>query len=78
MELKFRAKVFGKDEVIESKSLLRSTAKEVFLVNTKATSHTYHDGSLHEMGDIYAIRADDGEALFIRVDPATLEVFHAE
>ena len=75
MKMKFRAKVYGKDKVIESKSILRSTNKEVFLINTEAT---YHDGTLDEMGDIYEIRSDGTEALFIRVDPDTLEVLHAE
>ena len=78
MRMKFRAKVYGKDEVIESKSILRSTDKEVFLINTEAASHTYHDGTLDEIGDIYEIRSDGTEALFIRVDPDTLEVLHAE
>ena len=76
--MKFRAKVYGKDKVIESKSILRSTDKEVFLINTEAASHTYHDGTLDEIGDIYVIRSDGAEALFIRVDPDTLEVLHAE
>lgn len=78
MRMKFRAKVYGKDKVIESKSILRSTDKEVFLINTEAASHTYHDGTLDEIGDIYEIRSDGTEALFIRVDPDTLEVLHAE
>lgn len=78
MRMKFRAKVYGKDKVIESKSILRSTDKEVFLINTEAASHTYHDGALDEIGDVYEIRSDGTEALFIRVDPDTLEVLHAE
>lgn len=78
MRMKFRAKVYGKDKVIESKSILRSTDKEVFLINTEAASHTYHDGTLDEIGDVYEIRSDGTEALFIRVDPDTLEVLHAE
>ena len=78
MRMKFRAKVYGKDKVIESKSILRSTDKEVFLINTEAASHTYHDGTLDEIGDIYEIRSDGTEALVIRVDPDTLEVLHAE
>ena len=78
MRMKFRAKVYGKDKVIESKSILRLTDKEVFLINTEAASHTYHDGTLDEIGDIYEIRSDGTEALFIRVDPDTLEVLHAE
>ena len=78
MKMKFRAKVYGKDKVIESKSILRSTDKEVFLINTEAASHTYHDGTLDEIGDVYEIRSDGTEALFIRVDPDTLEVLHAE
>lgn len=78
MRMKFRAKVYGKDKVIESKSILRSTDKEVFLINTEAASHTYHDGTLDEIGDIYEIRSDGTETLFIRVDPDTLEVLHAE
>ena len=78
MRMKFRAKVYGKDKVIKSKSILRSTDKEVFLINPEAASHTYHDGTLDEIGDIYEIRSDGTEALFIRVDPDTLEVLHAE
>ena len=78
MRMKFRAKVYGKDKVIESKSILRSTDKEVFLINTEAASHTYHDGTLDEIGDVYEIRSGGTEALFIRVDPDTLEVLHAE
>ena len=78
LRMTFRAKVYGKDKVIESKSILRSTDKEVFLINTEAASHTYHDGTLDEIGDIYEIRSDGTEALFIRVDPDTLEVLHAE
>lgn len=78
MKMKFRAKVYGKDKVIESKSILRTTDKEVFLINTEAASHTYHDGTLDEIGDVYEIRSDGTEALFIRVDPDTLEVLHAE
>lgn len=78
MRMKFRAKVYGKDKVIESKSILRTTDKEVFLINTEAASHTYHDGTLDEIGDVYEIRSDGTEALFIRVDPDTLEVLHAE
>ena len=78
MRMKFRAKVYGKDKVIESKSILRSTDKEVFLINTEAASHTYHDGTLDEIGDIYEIRSDGTEALFICVDPDTLEALHAE
>ena len=78
MRMKFRSKVYGKDKVIESKSILRSTDKEVFLINTEAASHTYHDGTLDEIGDVYEIRSDGTEALFIRVDPDTLEVLHAE
>ena len=78
MKMKFRAKVYGKDKVIESKSILRTTDKEVFLINTEATSLIGHNGTLGEMGDIYKIRSDGTEALFIRVDPDTLEVLHAE
>lgn len=78
MRMKFRSKVYGKDKVIKSKSILRSTDKEVFLINTEAASHTYHDGTLDEIGDVYEIRSDGTEALFIRVDPDTLEVLHAE
>ena len=74
IKMKFRAKVYGKDKVIESKSILRTTDKEVFLINTEATSLAGHDGTPDEMGDIYEIRSDGTEALFIRVDPDTLEV----
>lgn len=76
MTLLFQAKVYGGEETLTAKSLIRTKAG-VYLSREGSKVNVCQTGAFADRaGDILSIASRDGDAIFVQVDPETLEVVH--
>ena len=76
MTLLFQAKVYGGGVALTAKALIRTKAG-VYLLREGSKVNAGQTGAFADRaGDILSIASRDGEAIFVQVDPETLEVVH--
>lgn len=76
MTLLFKAKVYGGEETLTSKSVLRTKGGTYLSREGSKVTVCLTGAFADRTGDILYISPRNGEAIFVQVDPDTLEVTH--
>ena len=77
MKMKFRAKALNEDRVVESETFFKTMEGEIYLGNRGVSMAAMKEKGTHNIICV-GTRVFDDPPILIRVDPATLEVIHAE